>query len=209
VWLGVDRHDADAVAEFGKVEAVAEVAGHVVDADHAEHQADAGHQQRAHQRRRRHVGEEDQAEHQQRGVFRRPEFQGDGSKRRRHHGEGDDAECAGDPGTDRGDAQRGAGPALFGHGVAVDTGHHRRGLAGNAHQDRGGRAAILRAVIDAGQHDDRLRGVEPEGDRQKNRDARQGANARQHADQSPDQAAEKGVPEIVGLEGDGKTMCQA
>ncbi len=32
------------------------------------------------------------------------------------------------------------------------------------------------------------------------------ADARQHADQRADQAAEKGVPEIVGLEGDGKSV---
>ena len=42
-----DRHDADAVAELGNVEAVAEVAGHHVDADGAEQQAEARHQQRA------------------------------------------------------------------------------------------------------------------------------------------------------------------
>ena len=49
--------------------------GHVVDADHAEQQPETRHQQRARQRGRRHVGEEDQAEHEQRGVFRRAEAQ--------------------------------------------------------------------------------------------------------------------------------------
>ena len=36
-----DRHDADAVAQLGEVEAVAEMAGHVVDADHPEQEPDA------------------------------------------------------------------------------------------------------------------------------------------------------------------------
>ncbi len=108
-----DRHDADAVAQFGEVEAVAEMAGHVVDADHAEQQAEAGHQQRADQRRRRHIGEEDQAEHQQRGVFRRPKANGDGRQRRRHHRQHQHAEGAADPRPDRRDAKRGAGAPLL------------------------------------------------------------------------------------------------
>ena len=123
-----DRHDADAVAELGEVEAVAEMAGHVVDADHAEQQAERRHQQRAHQRRRRHVGEEDQAEHEQRGVFGRAELQRERRQRRRDHGEHDDAERAGDERADGGDAERGAGAALLRHRVAVDAGHHRRRL---------------------------------------------------------------------------------
>ena len=189
-----DRHDADAVAELGDVEGVAEMAGHHVDADAAEQQAERRHQQRARQRGRRHVGEEDQAEHQQRGVFRRPEAQREGAERRRDHGQHDDAEGAGDERADRGDAERGAGAALLRHGVAVDAGHHRGGLARNAHQDRGGRAAVLRAVIDAGQHHDRLGGVEAEGHRQQDADAGERADAGQHADQRADHAAEKGVP---------------
>ena len=54
----------------------------------------------------------------------------------------------------------------------------------------------MRAIVDAGQHDDGLRGVEPECDRQKNADAGEWANARQNADQGSDEAAEKGIPEV-------------
>ncbi len=97
------RHDADAVAQLLDVEAVAEVAAHDVDADAAEQQPGRRHQQRAHERRRRHVGEEHQAEHQQRGVFRRPEAQREVGERRRHHGQHDHAEGAGDERADRGD----------------------------------------------------------------------------------------------------------
>ena len=55
----------------------------------------------------------------------------------------------------RGDRQRRPGAALPRHLVAVDAGDDRRGLARQVDQDRGGRAAVLRAVIDAGQHDQR------------------------------------------------------
>ena len=109
-----NRHDADAVAQLLDVEAVAEVARHDVDADAAQQQADARHQQRAHQRGRRHVGEEHEAEHEQRGVFRRAEAQREAGKRRRHEGEQDHAEGAGDERADRGDGERRAGAALAG-----------------------------------------------------------------------------------------------
>ena len=177
----------------GNVEGVAEMAGHHVDADAAEQQAEGRHQQRAGERGGRHVGEEDQAEDQERGVFRRPEAQRKGAERRRDHGQRDDAEGAGDERADRGDAERRAGAALLRHGVAVDAGHHRGGLARNPHQDRGGRAAVLRAVIDAGQHDDRLGGVEAEGHRQQDADAGERTDAGQHADQRADHAAEERV----------------
>ena len=204
-----DRHDADAVAEIGNVEGVAEVAGHHVDADAAEQDAEGRHQQRAGERRGRHIGEEDQADDQQRGVFRRPEAQREGAERRRDHGQRDDAEGAGDERADRGDAERGAGAALLRHGVAVDAGHHRGGLARNPHQDRGGRAAVLRAVIDAGQHDDRLGGVEAERHRQQDADAGEGADAGQHADQGADHAAEKRIEQHVRPECDREAEHQA
>ena len=150
-----DRHDADAVAEFGDVERVAEVAGHDVDADHAEQQPEARHQQRADQRRRRHVGEEDQAEHRAARCIPA------GRSAARSVASGGATTVStmtpkvpamNEPTA----AMHSAAPArpFLRHGVAVDAGHHRGGLARNAHQDRGGRAAVLRAVVDAGQHDD-------------------------------------------------------
>jgi len=119
-----NRHDADAVAELGNAEAEAKVPGHHVDADGAEQKADRGHQQGADQRRGRHVGEEDQAQNEQSGVFRRAEAQRESRERRRDQRQHDDAECAGDEGADRGDAQSRAGAAFLGHGMAVDTRHH-------------------------------------------------------------------------------------
>ena len=199
-----DRHDADAVAQFLDVEGIAEMAGHHVDADTAQQQADTGHQQRARERCRRHVGEEHEAEHEKGGVFRRAESQSEGPERRRNQGEHDHAEGAGDERAHRGDTKGRAATSLLRHGVTVDAGHHRGGFARDPHQDGGGRAAVLRAVIDAGEHDDGLGGVEAEGDRQKNADARKRTDAGQHADQGADHAAEKGVEQHIGPEGDRK-----
>ncbi len=57
----------------------------------------------------------------------------------------------------------------------------------------------MRAVVDAGEHHQRLGGVEAEGRRQKDAHAGKWADAGQHADHGADQAAEKGIPQHVGL----------
>ena len=54
-------------------------------------------------------------------------------------------------------AKRGAGLALARHLVAVEARHHGRRFARHVEQHGGGRSAVLRAVVDAGQHDERGR----------------------------------------------------
>ncbi len=61
--------------------------------------------------------------------------------------------------------ERNSGPALPGHLVPVEGRDHGGGLARNVDQDGGGRTAVLRAVIDAGQHDESADRLKPEGDR--------------------------------------------
>src|SRR5262249_45361113 len=68
--------------------------------------------------------------------------------------------------------QRCARAALSRHLVAIDAGDHRRGLARQVHQDGRGRAAILRAVEDAREHDQARCRLEMEGQRQQHRDGR-------------------------------------
>ena len=67
---------------------------------------------------------------------------------------------------------------------------------GNVDQHRRGRAAILRAVIDAGEHDQRADRRQAEGDRQQHRDGRDGADAGQHADQRADQRADQAEQDV-------------
>ncbi len=203
-----DRHNANTIAQFRKIEAIAEMAGHIVNADHAKQQPEASHQQCPDQRGRRHIGKENEAEHEKGGVFRRSKPHGERCERRRDNSKHQHAERAADPRANRCNAKRGAGAAFLGHGIAVDAGHHRRCLAGNAHQDRCGGAAILRAVIDTGEHDDRLRGVQTEGHRQQDGDARERTDARQHADERANQATEKRVPRVGRQQGDREAEIQ-
>src|ERR687890_290920 len=51
-----------------------------------------------------------------------------------------------------------SGTALAGHLVTIESRDHRSGLAGDVDEDRRGRAPVLGAVIDAGQHDERAGG---------------------------------------------------
>ena len=80
--------------------------------------------------------------------------------------------------------------------MAVERSDHRGRLARNIDQDRRGRAAILRAVIDAGEHDQRADRRQAEGDRQQHRDGGDGADARQHADQRADQSADQAQQKV-------------
>jgi len=65
------------------------------------------------------------------------------------------------------------------HRMAVDAGHHRCRFARHVDQDGGDGAAIHRAVIDRREHDDRARGVHAGRDRDEQRGAGGGADARQ------------------------------
>ena len=112
------------------------------------------------------------------------------------------AHAAGEERAQAGGGQRGAGAALARHLVAVDRGHHRGRLARHVDQDGGGRAAVLRAVVDAGQHDQRRRRVERVDRRQQHRDRRHRPEAGQHADQRAEQAADEGVQQVLEREGD-------
>ena len=91
-----------------------------------------------------------------------------------------------------------AGPAwpLRRHLVAVDGGDRRGRFAGEVDEDRRRRAAVLRAVVDAGEHDERGDRREGEGDRQQHRDRRGRADAGQHADEGAEQHADEAVEEV-------------
>ena len=107
-----------------------------------------------------------------------------------------------EPGEERaqgGGRQRLAGAALLGHLVAVDRGHHRGGFPGQVDQDRGRRAAILGAVIDAGEHDQRRDRRQREGQRQQHGDGRRAARGPAARRRGAEQAADEGVEQVPGL----------
>ena len=101
--------------------------------------------------------------------------------------------------------KRRAGAAALCHLEAVEGRHHRGGFARRVDQDRRGRAAILRPVIEAGEHDDRRCRLHPERCRNEKSHPGGGPKTREHADDRPHQAADERVAEICRLESDRKS----
>ena len=75
-------------------------------------------------------------------------------------------------------------------------GDHGAGLARRVEQDRGRRAAVHRAVVDAGKEDHRRGGLDLQRDRQQHRHRRGRADAGQHADGRADGAAEQAPQQV-------------
>ena len=203
-----DVGEADAVGEFREIEGHAAGAGFEIGADHRQEQAKDDHGDRLEHRALRQHDRKDQAENHQREVLGRPEQQREAGQRRTECRHQHRRHATGKERADRGDRKRGARASLPRHLVTVERGDHGRRLARDVDQDRRGRAAVLRAVIDAGEHDQGAHRGQPEGDRQQHRDGRDRADARQHADKRADQRAEKTEQDVVGLGRDPKAQRQ-
>ena len=91
-------------------------------------------------------------------------------RERRYQHEKHNADGAGDE--RRSPRCRAAPPFLHRHLVAVEAGHHRGGFARRIDQHRGDRAAVHRAGVERGEHDDPGGGIHAEGERQQHRHAR-------------------------------------
>jgi hypothetical protein len=117
-------------------------------------------------------------------------------------------DAAGDERADRGHAERGPGATAARHLMAVERGHDRGGFARNVDQDRGGRAAVLGAVIDAGEHDQGGRGPKAEGEGQQHGNGRDRADAGQHADQGAEETADEAVEKILPAQRHSQAECE-
>ena len=202
------RDEVDAGVELEEAEGEARGAGVDVLADHAEQQPEHDHGQRLEDRAVRQRDRGDEAEDDEREVLRRPEAERGAGERRGGEREDEGGDGAGEEGAERGGGERRSGLALLRHLVAVDGGDGGRALAGEVDEDRGGRAAVLGAVVDAGEHDQRRHRLEGEGDGQQHGDRCGRADAGQNADEGAEQHAHEAVDEVDrgerGLEAEGE-----
>ena len=111
-------------------------------------------------------------------------------------------DAAGEERPERRYRQRRPGTALPRHLVPVDAGDDRGGFARKIYQNGGGRAAILRAVEDPGEHDEARGRLEVKGQRQQHGDGGDGTYAGEDADQRPDQGADEGEEQVQRRHGD-------
>ena len=117
--------------------------GDVVQAHGPEIKAEGGHHQGPDHGSRGQEGQDLSPRTIRREVFRRAEFEGEVTSGGRNQHQADDADRSGDEGAEGRNPQGRAGPAVAGHLVAVEAGHHRGGFARDVHQDRRGGAAVL------------------------------------------------------------------
>ena len=191
-----DGDEVEAGVELEEAEGEARRAGVDVLADHAEEQAEHDHRQRLEDRA---VGEGDrgdEAEDDQREVLGRPEVERGPGEGRGGEGEDEGRDGAREEGAERGGGEGGPGLALLRHLVAVDGGDGGGGFAGEVDEDRRRRAAVLRAVVDAGEHDERGDRRQGEGDRQQHRDRRGRPDAGKDADEGAEQHADEAVEQV-------------
>ncbi len=200
-----DRDEVQAVGIFPDSEREARRAGVDIGADEAKQQAKADHGERLDDRPVSKRDRRDETDDHQREIFRRPELQRDRGQRRREDRHKKGGNRAGEERSDGSDGKRRSRLALARHLVTVDGGDRRRGFARHIDEDGRGGAAILRAVVDAGQHDQRRHGFELEGDRQQHGDRRRCADAGQDADQRAKQHPDEAEEQVLDRRGGGET----
>ncbi|KAG0772879.1 hypothetical protein G6F22_015362 [Rhizopus arrhizus] len=104
--------------------------------------------------------------------------------------------------------QRGPGLAVARQRIAVQAGYGVRRGTRQVQHDGGDAAAILRAVVDAGQHDQRRGRRHGVRQRQQDGNGGQHAHARQYADQVAHEHAKHGPHQVVQRERDRKPVHQ-
>ena len=148
------------------------------------------------QRGAQHGRDGGQRQDHQREVLGRAEQQRHLDHQRRDEGQRRRGDRAGDERADRGGSERLGAAAFTRHLVTVDGGHDAAGLARRVEQDRRGRAAVHRAVVDAGEHDEGGSRFQIIGDRQQEGHGEGRADAGQHAHRRAD-GHPQGRPEQV------------
>ena len=198
------QHDVDAVQQLDLAAGVARRARNLVHPNAARRQPDKQRRDAAHRALAQHRAHGGKGQHHQHEVFGRAQAHGKvghvGRKQRHHHG-GDGARH------ERADGRRGqrrTRAAVLGHLVALHGGDHAGRLAGGVEQNRGGRAAVHGAVVNAREEDHRGRDLDLGRDGQQHGHSHRRANAGQHAHCRTQGAAKQRPEQVDGRGGGGK-----
>ena len=178
------NHDeTDAIGQLRNIKAVARHARVDVSSNQAQQQPEQDHAHGLEQGARSQHHGTDQAQNHQRKILGRSKLEGhlgQGHSKSGQH-QGAHTTCKERPQA-RG-SQRRPSPAFACHLVAVDDRDHRGRLPREVHQDGGGRPAVLGAVVNTGQHDQRRHRRQSIGGGQQHGDGGQRADAGQHTNE--------------------------
>lgn len=161
-----DHHKADTVGQFRNVKAETCDTGVHVGTHQAQQQTQHNHGHGLEQRTRCQHHGADQAQDHQGKVFGRTEFESQFGQWWCESSQNQRAHTTSEKRAQSGSSQRRSRSTFSGHLVTVNTGHHRGRFTRQIHQNGGGRTAVLRAVINTGQHDQRRHRRQGVGSRQ-------------------------------------------
>ena len=203
-----DHREADAVGEFDDPEPVAHHPGIDVGADEAEQQPEDHHREPFHRiALREHAGGHE-PHHHQRKVLGGAEAKRPFPERRTDERDQQGADASREERGDRRHREGRSGASLARHLIAIEAGHRGGRFARQVHENRGGGAAVLRAVVDPREHDERRHRGQREGEREQHPDRDQRADPGQDADQRAEQHAGEAVREVLQRERDREAQAE-
>ena len=199
-------HEGDAVEQLRRTQGEALGAGHGVDPDDGDPEPQHQCGEALEDGVGDHRGGRDEREQGEREVLGRAEVVRElghhGGEEHHQHGR----DHAADERADRRGGQRLRRAPRLGHLVALEGGGDRGGLPRGVHEDRHRGVAEHAAEVHAGEHDERGRGVQREGQRQQQRHRHGGAQAGQHAHRGAEQTAQQHPQQVHRGEGSGEAL---
>ena len=147
-----------------------------------------------------------EGEHHEGEIIGRSELERPLHDHWREEGDAKGTDHASDERADGRGRERRAGAAVTRHFVTLERRDDGGALARRVEQNRRGRAAVHRAVIDAGEKNECRGRLDLEGDRQEQRDGQRRAEAGKDADRSSQRGAHQAPQEIHRSERDRKAV---
>jgi hypothetical protein len=193
------RHqEVEALEQLHRAEGEPELAGDRIQAHRRQREAQHHRAQDLGRRLLAHADEAAEGQELHGEELGRAEPQGEPGEVGGEEGDHQEGEQGADEGGEGAD-QCLAGPALLRHGIAVEGGGDRPGLARDVEQDGGDRPAEKSAPVNAGEHDDGRGRRHAEGQRQQDGHAVGAPQARQHADQDDQEQPDQHVQDVHGI----------
>ena len=202
-----DTDQANSILQKDQVHGVARHAAVHVGTDHSKQDADHGHGQAIEQAATADKTHAEKTQQHEGTVVGRPEQEPDLPKCWRHRRQHNNGHGAANKARNARGEQRQSCFTFECHLVAIDAGDDAAGVR-NLHGDGAHAIAVLRPVVNSGQHDERATSGKGIGQGQQQADGGQRAQSRQQPDQRADRAADGAVKNVLPGQCLFKTKCE-